>query len=71
MGLVNAIGNLGGFLGQYIVGWLKKETGDITAPFSVLGAGLLVGAVLCFLLPKSRLQAPAPLPTAVPVKSLL
>lgn len=53
MGLVNAIGNLGGFLGQYIVGWLKQETGGIAVPFTVLGAGLLLGAGLCFLLPRS------------------
>jgi nitrate/nitrite transporter NarK len=58
MGLVNAIGNVGGFLGQYIVGYLKKETGGITVPFSVLGMGLLVGAALCFLLPKARMSAP-------------
>jgi len=58
MGLVNAIGNLGGFLGQYIVGWLKKETGGITIPFSVLGTGLLVAAALCFLLPKARASEP-------------
>jgi MFS family permease len=59
MGLVNAIGNLGGFLGQYIVGWLKQETGGIAVPFTVLGAGLLMGAALCFLLPRSG-SAPGP-----------
>jgi len=59
MGLVNAIGNLGGFLGQYIVGWLKQETGGIAVPFAVLGMGLLVAAALCFLLPRSKShQAP-------------
>jgi len=56
MGLVNAIGNLGGFLGQYIVGWLKQQTGGITVPFSVLGTGLILGALLCFLLPRAKVQ---------------
>jgi MFS family permease len=56
MGLVNAIGNLGGFLGPYIVGALKKSTGGIVIPFSVLGSGLLVAAALCFLLPKGKVM---------------
>lgn len=56
MGLVNAIGNVGGWAGNYTFGLLKKETGGITVPFSVLGAGLLVAAALCFLLPKSKRQ---------------
>ncbi len=54
MGLVNAIGNIGGWAGNYVFGLLKKETGDIVIPFSVLGGGLLVGALFCFLLPKAR-----------------
>jgi sugar phosphate permease len=54
MGLVNAIGNLGGYFGNDIVGALKKSTGGITIPFAVLGTGMLVAAALCFLLPKSR-----------------
>ena len=58
MGMVNAFGNVGGWAGNYAVGWLKQETGGITVPFCVLGAGLLVGAALCFLLPKARVHAP-------------
>jgi nitrate/nitrite transporter NarK len=54
MGLVNAIGNLGGYLGPFIVGVLKKKTQGITIPFSVLGLCMLVAAALCFLLPKSK-----------------
>jgi len=54
MGLVNAMGNVGGWAGNYAFGWLKQETGGTAIPFSVLGAGLLVAAALCLLLPKSR-----------------
>lgn len=54
MGLVNAIGNLGGYLGPFIVGTLKKQTGTVTIPFGVLGVGMLVAAWLCFHLPRSR-----------------
>jgi MFS family permease len=52
IGLVNALGNTGGYFGSDIVGELKMKTGGITVPFSVLGIGLLVAAALCSLLPK-------------------
>ncbi len=58
MGLVNAFGNVGGWAGNYTFGWLKKETGGITIPFSVLGTGLLIAAALCFLLPKAKASEP-------------
>jgi sugar phosphate permease len=55
IGLVNALGNLGGYVGPSYVGWVKNAHGGSTAvPFNVLGAGMLVAAGLCFLLPKAR-----------------
>ena len=54
VGLVNAFGNLGGFAGPYIVGWLKQEKQSVGFAFSTLGCGLLTGAALAFLLPGSR-----------------
>jgi nitrate/nitrite transporter NarK len=56
IGLVNALGNTGGFAGPWIVGWLKTEYHGITVPFTALGTGLLIAAALAFLLPKSRAQ---------------
>jgi MFS family permease len=53
MGLVNALGNVGGFAGPKIVGFFKTQTHGMTVPFSVLGVGLLLAAGLCFLLPTS------------------
>lgn len=55
-GLVNAVGNVGGYYGPSITGGLKKEYGSITIPFIALGVGMLVAASLAFLLPKSRLE---------------
>ena len=52
IGLVNALGNTGGFAGPWIVGWLKKEYGGVTVPFTALGIGMLAAAALAFLLPK-------------------
>ena len=46
--LVNAIGNLGGFLGPYLLGWLKTETGGFGAGMLVLAAGLTATAGIVF-----------------------
>ena len=53
VGLVNAFGNLGGFAGPYITGWLKHEYQSLATAFSALGIGLLIGAALAFLLPRA------------------
>jgi sugar phosphate permease len=45
LGLINALGNLGGFAGPYLVGWLTDATGSSGAGFLVL-AGFLLVAVL-------------------------
>jgi MFS family permease len=61
IGLVNAFGNVGGYVGNDIVGWLTKKYHSTAIPFSVLGAGMVVSAGLAFLLPKSpRRTRPQP-----------
>jgi MFS family permease len=54
IGVVNAFGNLGGFAGPYIAGWLAKLYQTTAVAFNVLGAGMLVCAALAMLLPKAR-----------------
>jgi ACS family tartrate transporter-like MFS transporter len=63
IGLVNALGNTGGFFGPYFVGWLKTLFHSVAIPFSALGTGMLIAAALAFLLPRSRL-ADQPEPSA-------
>ena len=46
IGLVNALGNLGGYIGPVVVGALTKRLGDFRYAFDVLSAGLLVAAAL-------------------------
>jgi MFS family permease len=58
IGLVNAFGNLGGFAGPYIAGWLMQEYQSLAIAFDALGTGLLIGAGLAFLLPKAACQLP-------------
>ena len=50
MGLINALGNLGGYLGPFVGGWLQQATGGFvwTAVFlavSLLLAGLVMMTV--------------------------
>ena len=56
-GVVNAFGNLGGFAGPYIVGWLSKEYSSTAVAFCALGAGMLACAGLAFVLPKNPIRA--------------
>jgi MFS family permease len=51
IGLVNAFGNVGGFVGPSIVGYLKQQHHSLAVPFTVLGLGMILAAVLAFLLP--------------------
>jgi ACS family tartrate transporter-like MFS transporter len=46
--LVNAIGNLGGFVGPYAVGWIKDTTGSFEAGLYFLAAFALISAILVF-----------------------
>ncbi|HEX7749761.1 MAG TPA: MFS transporter [Bordetella sp.] len=51
-GLINALGNLGGFLGPFAVGWLHSAFGSYAAGIYFLVAMLLIGFLLTLTLPK-------------------
>lgn len=44
--IINAVGNLGGFLGPYAVGWAKQATGDYAGGMLILALSLIAAAVL-------------------------
>jgi nitrate/nitrite transporter NarK len=46
LGLINALGNLGGFAGPYLVGWLTDVTGSGVTGFAVLSGFLTVAVAL-------------------------
>jgi len=46
MGLINALGAMGGYVGPVVVGTLNKRFGDFRYAFAALSAGLLVAAGL-------------------------
>jgi nitrate/nitrite transporter NarK len=51
MGLVNALGNLGGYFGPLAVGFVYHRTGDFRYAFALLGLALLAGAATTLFLP--------------------
>jgi ACS family tartrate transporter-like MFS transporter len=44
--LINSIGNLAGFVGPYLVGWIKTATGDFSWALLTLAVGPLATAVI-------------------------
>ena len=48
--IINAIGNLAGFAGPYVMGWLKDATGDFAAGLLTIAGAALVAAFIVFIL---------------------
>lgn len=61
MGLINALGNLGGYFGPLAVGFIYHRTGDFRYAFAALSLAFLTGAAATLLLP-SRAATPPALP---------
>ena len=51
IGLINSVGNLGGFFGPYLVGIIKDGTGSDTAALLLLGGALLGMGLFALALP--------------------
>ncbi|OAA91101.1 MFS transporter [Clostridium ljungdahlii] len=51
-GLINSIGNLGGFTGPYFVGFIKTSTGSYTAAYMCLAVSLVIAGVTMLTLKK-------------------
>jgi MFS transporter, ACS family, tartrate transporter len=47
--LINSIGNLAGFGGPYLIGWVKEATGNTSSGLLVLAVLPLIGGLLVFL----------------------
>ena len=50
--LVNAVGNIGGFVGPTLVGYARDATGSFATGLWVLAAGLVIGAAITVWLPR-------------------
>jgi len=52
--LINSIGNLGGFIGPYAVGWIREVTKSYEAGLYFLGGLALVAAILTLIVVNAR-----------------
>jgi ACS family tartrate transporter-like MFS transporter len=46
LALINSIGNLGGFVGPYFMGWIKTATGDYSVALLIIGIGLALAGLI-------------------------
>lgn len=60
IGLINSIGNLGGFVGPYLMGYIRTRTGSFELAMAILVAMLLAAGGLVFLLPREGARAGQP-----------
>jgi len=54
IGLINSVGNLGGFVGPYVLGYLTKKTHSFSAGVFALAVAAFVAAALVAQLPAAR-----------------
>jgi MFS transporter, ACS family, tartrate transporter len=52
--VINSVGNLGGFLGPYAVGWVLQATGSYAGGMAILAGSMTIAAVLVFALGRFR-----------------
>ena len=57
---INSVGNLGGFIAQNVVPWIKDSTGSTIAPMFFLAACLLVAALLVLVVGRMVPRTPRP-----------
>jgi ACS family tartrate transporter-like MFS transporter len=54
--LINSIGNIGGFVGPYIVGYLRDRTEDFSASLIAVGMMIVAGAALALMVPAPHMR---------------
>jgi ACS family tartrate transporter-like MFS transporter len=48
--LINSIGNIGGFVGPFVIGWIRQATGSFTWGLIVVAGGVLLTGILALLI---------------------
>jgi ACS family tartrate transporter-like MFS transporter len=61
LALINSIGNLGGYVGPKVMGFMKTMTGSYSAGLRLLAGAYILGALLVLSL-RARQRAPAAAP---------
>lgn len=57
---INSVGNLGGFIAQNVVPWIKDSTGSTIAPMFFLAACLLIAVLLVLVIGRMVPRSPRP-----------
>jgi ACS family tartrate transporter-like MFS transporter len=52
--LINALGNLGGFAGPFVIGWIRQTSGSFSWGLLAVGAGVLLTGALTLLIGHNR-----------------
>ena len=55
---INSIGNLGGFAGPFMIGWIKDLTGSFAGGLYFVAGLLILSAVLTLVLAGTRRKVP-------------
>lgn len=70
VGLINSMGNLGGFAGSYFTGWIRDRTGSFAGAMLYLGFSLAVAGLMILTLRKrAPLEVPNPDTAPPPLQS--
>jgi ACS family tartrate transporter-like MFS transporter len=59
--MINSVGNLGGFVGPFVIGWPKNVTGSYSAGLYVVAATLAVSAIVTLMLSRQARQPHTPI----------
>ena len=62
--IINALGNLAGFVGPYAMGWIKDATGSFGGGLLLIAALALISCIAVMLLRHDRALEAAPAPAA-------
>ncbi len=62
LALINSMGNVGGFLAPFTIGWIRQETGSFTYALLVLAGGMAAAGVIALLIRPARTSLQIDLP---------
>ena len=58
--IINSIGNLSGFAGPFVMGWIRDRTGSFTGGMLCISAAAVMGTILVLVLPHNAALETAP-----------
>jgi len=57
--IINSLGNLGGFAGPYLMGWIKSASGAFTYALLLVACGVLLSGVIALIVGQDLMRRPA------------